>query len=76
VEEIEVGAGCQSEGRTVADVRGGAIVVAVRRPGGVVVTQPPDETVLQVGDMLVALGTPRTLDRLETLFAPAGAAAR
>ncbi len=76
VEEIEVGAGCQSEGRTVADVRGGAIVVAVRRPGGAVVTQPPDETVLQVGDMLVALGTPRTLDRLEALFAPAGAAAR
>ncbi|CAN5570630.1 hypothetical protein BH20ACT18_BH20ACT18_04870 [soil metagenome] len=76
VEEIEVGAGCQSEGRTVADVRGGAIVVAVRRPGGAVVTQPPDETVLQVGDMLVALGTPRTLDRLEALFAPTGVGAR
>ena len=76
IEEIEVGAGCQSDGQTLADVRGGAIVVAVRRTGGGVVTQPPGETVLHVGDVLVALGTPRTLERLETLFAPAGVSAR
>ncbi|MGI8594344.1 MAG: potassium channel family protein [Solirubrobacteraceae bacterium] len=76
IEEIEVGQGCESEGQTLADVRGGAIVVAVRKPAGDVVTQPPGETVLHAGDVLVALGTPRTLERLEALFAPAGVAGR
>ena len=31
--------------------------------------QPPATTVLDAGDVLVAMGTPRTMDRLEALFA-------
>jgi len=32
--------------------------------------QPPSETELAPGDVMVAMGTARTMDRLETLFAP------
>lgn len=75
MEEIVVGAGSSGEGSSVADVQGGAIVVALRRPDGSSVAQPAPDTPLCAGDILVALGTPRTLDRLEQLFTPAGVTA-
>jgi voltage-gated potassium channel len=74
MEEIEVSAGCEGVGRTVADVRGGGVIPAVRRADGEVLPQPPPETVLHAGDVVIAMGTPATLDRLESLFDPAARA--
>ena len=36
--------------------------------------QPPADTMLASGDVLIAMGTPATLQRLEDLLAPASAA--
>jgi voltage-gated potassium channel len=74
MEEIEVTAGAEGEGKTVGDVRGGSVIVALRRPDGTVQVQPPGDTVLEAGDVLVAMGTLRTITRLEALFEPAKAA--
>jgi voltage-gated potassium channel len=76
MEEIEVTAGCEGIGKTVGDVRGGSFIVALRRSDGTFQAQPPGETVLAVGDVVVAMGTLRTMDRLEALFAPAPETAR
>jgi voltage-gated potassium channel len=76
MEEIEVTPGCEGEGKTIGDVRGGSFIVALRRPDGTFTAQPPGETRLAVGDVIVAMGTLRTMDRLEALFAPAAAPAR
>ena len=69
MEEIAVTAGCAGVGQTVGDIRGGAYIVGLRRAGGGFEPQPPSETVLAPGDVIMAMGTPRTMDRLETLFA-------
>jgi voltage-gated potassium channel len=76
MEEIEVAPGCPGEGKAIADVRGGAIIVGVRSRDGSFQPQPPAETVLCAGDVLVALGTVRTVERLEELFSRDRAAAR
>jgi K+/H+ antiporter YhaU regulatory subunit KhtT len=47
----------------------------VRRADGRLEPQPPPEAVVEVGDVLVALGTAAALERLEGLFAPARTAA-
>jgi voltage-gated potassium channel len=73
MEEILVPAGCAGEGQTVGDIRGGAYIVGLRRRGGGFQPQPQAETVLEAGDVIMAMGTPNTMDRLETLFAPAHA---
>lgn len=69
LEEMEVARGAAGAGRAIADVRGGSMIVALRR-GGQFQPQPPGDTVLEPGDVLVAMGTPRTMDRLEKLFEP------
>jgi voltage-gated potassium channel len=69
VEEIQVSPGCQGAGQALRDIRGGAMVVGLRRDGGFQ-PQPPGDTILSPGDVIVAMGTPRTMDRLEKLFAP------
>src|SRR4051794_24088731 len=76
MEEIEVAAGSAGEGQPIADVRGGAIIVGVRDVSGQFHPQPPVETMLQAGDVVMAMGTERTMTRLEELFAPAGTRAR
>src|SRR5919112_295496 len=76
MEEIEVAAGSAGEGQPIADVRGGAIIVGVRDAAGQFQPQPSSETVLQAGDVVMAMGTERTMERLEELFAPAGTRAR
>ena len=70
LEEIEVSDGCSGAGQTLGDVRGGAFVVGIRRHDGSFQAQPPAETVLESGDVLIALGTARTMERLESLFDP------
>jgi voltage-gated potassium channel len=69
MEEIDVAPGCAGEGQAIGDVRGGAIIVGVRDPSGQFEPQPPAERVLAAGDVLLAMGTKRTMERLERLFA-------
>src|SRR5919107_1096122 len=76
MEEIEVAAGSAGEGQPIGDVRGGAIIVGVRDRSGQFQPQPSSETILQAGDVVMAIGTERTMERLEELFAPAGTRAR
>jgi voltage-gated potassium channel len=73
MEEILVTPGCAGEGQPIADIRGGAIIVGVRSPDGTFQPTPSAETVLQAGDVVMAMGTVRTMQRLEKLFAPAQA---
>ncbi len=72
-EEIVAVAGCAGIGQTIGDIRGGAYIVGMRRGGGGFEPQPPAETVLAPGDVIMAIGTPNTMDRLEALFAPSAA---
>ena len=67
LEEIEVGEGCEGLGQTVGDIRGGSMIVGLRR-GAEFQPQPPGETTLIPGDIIIAMGTPRTLERLEGLL--------
>ncbi len=76
LEEIEVAPGSAGEGQAIGDVRGGAIIVGVRDLSGQFHPQPSVETVLHAGDVVMAMGTGRTMDRLEELFAPSGTRAR
>ncbi|MEA2221061.1 MAG: voltage-gated potassium channel [Solirubrobacteraceae bacterium] len=68
MEEIEVGSGCDGIGQTVGEVRGGAFIVGVRHADGSFQPVPAAETTLGTGDVVMALGTPKTLERLEALF--------
>ena len=76
MEEIEVAPGSAGEGQAIADVRGGAIIVGVRDVTGDFQPQPPAETVLRAGDIVMAMGTARTMKRLEALFSPVRARSR
>jgi voltage-gated potassium channel len=67
MEEIEVGQGSAALGRTVGDIRGGSMIVGLRR-GIDFQPQPPAETALQHGDVIIAIGTPPALERLESLL--------
>ena len=76
MEEIEVAPGSRGEGQPIGDVRGGAIIVGVRDASGQFQPQPSAETILHAGDVVMAMGTGRTMERLEELFSPAGTRAR
>lgn len=67
MEEIVVSEGCEGAHKTIGDIRGGAMIVGLRRDGSFQ-PQPPAEVVLHPGDVLTAMGTPTTLERLEDLF--------
>jgi voltage-gated potassium channel len=73
MEEIEVSSECAGAGRTIEDVRGGSVIVALRRADGRLEPQPAPSAVIGVGDHVIALGTPDSLGRLEGIFQPAGA---
>ncbi len=70
MEEIEVSPVCEGVGKTVEQVRGDSVIVAVRRADGRLEAQPEPQSVIDAGDMLVAIGTPASLERLETVFQP------
>lgn len=74
MEEIEVSPACEGVGKTIDQVRGRSVIVALRRIDGTLEPQPSPESVIGAGDMLVALGAPDSLERLESLFQPAAAA--
>ena len=70
MEEIEVSPECEAVGKTVGDVSGPAVIVAIRHPDGELETQPPGQTVLNVGDMVIAMGPPAAVERLDRMFQP------
>lgn len=67
LEEVEVGAGSEAVGKTVGDIRGGSIIVGLRR-GASFEPQPPGDTVLAPGDVIIAIGTAPPLERIEQLL--------
>jgi voltage-gated potassium channel len=78
-EEIEVKETCREAGKTIRDLRireaTGAMIVALRKRDGSFDTTPEPNAALEVGDVMIAAGTPEELRRLEELFAPAEAIA-
>jgi voltage-gated potassium channel len=78
-EEIEVKASCREAGKTIRDLRvreqTGAMIVALRKHDGTFDTTPTPDAALEVGDVMIAAGTPDELRLLEELFAPAEALA-
>jgi voltage-gated potassium channel len=78
-EEIEVSATCREAGKTIRELKirnaTGAMIVALRKHDGTFDTTPSPDAALEVGDVMIAAGTPDELRRLEELFAPAEAIA-
>jgi voltage-gated potassium channel len=75
MEEIDVPAVCEGVGKTINEIRGQSVIVALRRPDGRLEPQPAPHTVISPGDKLIALGIPSALERLEEAFQPASAPA-
>jgi voltage-gated potassium channel len=73
MEEIDVTEGCEGVGTKIGEIRGTAVIAALRQADGRVVPQPPSSTEVGPGDVLVAMGTVESLRRLEELFAPVAA---
>lgn len=80
LEEVEVTAGSPLEGTTLRDShirdRTGALVLAIRDPAGTFMTNPPPETRVEAGQVVIGIGTQDELDALLALAdgrsAPAG----
>jgi len=77
--EIEVCSSCPRAGRTIRELRvrheTGAIIVALRKPDGSFDTTPEPDVTIDVGDVLIGVGSPDVIRRLEDLFAPREAVA-
>jgi voltage-gated potassium channel len=71
LEEIAVSPGCEAAGRPLEEIRGSVMVVGVRRPDGSFEPQPPPDARLTEGELVMAIGTPAALERIEqSLAAP------
>src|SRR5438093_5068177 len=73
-EEIEVDSACPQAGQSIRELAirrtTGAVVIAVRKTGGrFEITPDPDERI-EVGDVVIAIGTEPELRALEDMFAP------
>jgi voltage-gated potassium channel len=73
-EEIEVKDTCECGGKSIRELRvreaTGAMIVALRKRDGSFDTTPTPDARLDIGDVIIAAGTPEELRRLEELFAP------
>jgi voltage-gated potassium channel len=67
MEEIVVSEGCPGSRQSIGDIGGGAMIVGLRREA-VFQPQPPADLLLAPGDVVMAMGTPTALERLEELF--------
>ena len=68
LENIEVGQGSPADGKTIKEGQhssGGAIVLAVRKKGGKLLTRLTDDVLRSHGDELVVIGTREQLRALE-----------
>jgi voltage-gated potassium channel len=70
--EIEVRRTCAAAGRTIRELRirheTGAIVIALRKADGSFDTTPEPDTPIEVGDVLIGVGSPDEIRALEDLF--------
>jgi voltage-gated potassium channel len=70
--EIEVRNTCAAAGRTIRELRirheTGAIVIALRKADGSFDTTPEPDTPIEVGDVLIGVGSPSEIRALEDLF--------
>lgn len=71
LDEIDVQEGCAGIGSRLSEIRGATTIVGVRR-GGHFVPSPPEDTRLQSGDVVVAMGADEEMDALERRFDAAG----
>jgi voltage-gated potassium channel len=71
VEEIEVPSDCEGCGKTIDQVRGRSMILALRRGGGDLEPQPSPQTVIFPGDTLIAIGSSDAIEHLEDVFQPA-----
>ena len=73
-EEIEVTSTCGAAGLTIGELdvsqRTGANIVAVRKHGGGLEMRPNKETMLEESDVIVGVGSPEEIRKLERLFEP------
>lgn len=71
IEETRLAAWSELVGRTLKDSqvreRFGVMIVAIKKPSGHMVYNPPGEAPLEAGDILIALGQRRQLDELDKL---------
>jgi len=68
LEDIEVTPVSLLRGKSIGEAQeysGGASILAIRKPGGDTMPKPPDDTIIEVGDRLVILGTREQLRVLE-----------
>lgn len=79
-EEIEVKDDCGQAGSSIRDLRvrerTGAMIIGLRKRDGSFDTTPSPDSVLDVGDVMIGVGTPDELRALEELFAPGTVGAR
>ena len=71
IEESRIEPGSALAGRSLKDSRVrqdlGVIIVAIKKPDGRMVFNPPSEETMEAGDLLITLGHRDQLDRLEVL---------
>jgi voltage-gated potassium channel len=72
--EIEVRRTCAAAGQTIRELRirheTGAIVIALRKADGTFDTTPEPDTPIEIGDVLIGVGSPDEIRALEDLFTP------
>jgi voltage-gated potassium channel len=72
--EIEVRETSSAPGRTIRELRirheTGALVIALRKPDGTFDTTPEPDTPIEIGDVLIGVGSPDEIRALEDLFGP------
>jgi voltage-gated potassium channel len=77
-EEIEVTSSSGAAGRTIGSLSissaTGANIVAVRKQGGALELRPTKDTLLEESDVIVGLGSPAEIKKLEEMFEPRDAA--
>ncbi|MGB2875988.1 MAG: NAD-binding protein [Gaiellaceae bacterium] len=76
-EEIEVTDTSRRAGSSIRDLRvreqTGAMIIGLRKQDGTFDTTPSPDSVFDVGDVMIGVGTPTELQALEELFAPSRA---
>lgn len=65
IEELQVDPGSELSGRSVSDVCGTTVPLAVLRSGGDIVANPAGDLLLEDGDLLMLLGDEYALRPLE-----------
>ena len=70
--EVAVDSASTAAGRTIRELRirheTGALVVALRKPDGSFDTTPEPDTAIEVGDVLIAVGSPEEIRLIEEMF--------